>query len=69
LKNLQGCGNLQLQKLNQIAATEGARVVLVSAQVEAEIMQLAKEERQEFLKALGLEFSGLESLVILFDSR
>jgi hypothetical protein len=32
-------------------------------------MQLAKEERQEFLKELGLEFSGLESLVILFDSR
>lgn len=59
----EGCGNLQLQKLNQIAATEGARVVLVSAQVEAEIMQLAKEERQEFLKELGLEFSGLESLI------
>mmetsp|Transcript_6049 Transcript_6049/g.20408 ORF Transcript_6049/g.20408 Transcript_6049/m.20408 type:complete len:316 (+) Transcript_6049:124-1071(+) len=59
----QGSDNSQLQKLKQIAATEGSNVVLVSAQVESEIMQLDKDEREIFLEELGLKHSGLQTLV------
>jgi len=52
-----------LQKLKHIAATEGSNVVLVSAQVESEIMQLDKDEREIFLEELGLKHSGLQTLV------
>lgn len=59
----QGSDNSQLQKLKQIAATEGSNVVLVSAQVESEIMQLDKDEREIFLEELGLKHSGLQTLI------
>lgn len=59
----QGSDNSQLQKLKQIAATEGSNVVLVSAQVESEIMQLDKDEREIFLEELGLKHGGLQTLI------
>jgi ribosome-binding ATPase len=55
--------NPHVQTLQKIAAVEGAQVVAISAQVEAEIAELEGEERQLFLKELGLETSGLNRLV------
>ena len=47
------------------AAAEGNKAVLVSAQVESELAGLSKEERGEFLEALGVtdEACGLRALV------
>ena len=45
------------------AAIEGAKVVIVSAAVEAEVAELPKEERAEFLEGLGLKESGLQQVV------
>jgi ribosome-binding ATPase len=55
--------NFHVQTLQKIAAAEGAQVVAISAQVEAEIAELAGEERQIFLKELGLETSGLARVI------
>ncbi|MGA8942289.1 MAG: redox-regulated ATPase YchF [Thermoactinomyces sp.] len=55
--------NPHVQKVMEIAAEEGAEVVPISAQVEAEIIELEGEERKMFLEELGLESSGLDRLV------
>ena len=59
----QGSNNSHLEKLLEIAKAEGAGVVLVSAQLESEIMQLEKNERSEFLEEVGITRSGLECLI------
>ena len=46
-----------------IAKAEGAQVVVVSAEAEAQIAELELDERAEFLAELGLEQSGLDQLV------
>ena len=46
-----------------IAEDEGAQVVVVSAEAEAQISELEPPERAEFLIELGLERSGLDQLV------
>jgi ribosome-binding ATPase YchF (GTP1/OBG family) len=52
-----------VDNLRKIASDQGASMVIVSAQVESEIMQLEKAERKIFLDDLGVSGSGLESLV------
>jgi ribosome-binding ATPase YchF (GTP1/OBG family) len=49
--------------VKRIADGEGAEVVPISAQLEAEIAELEGEERRQFLAELGLEQSGLDRLV------
>jgi GTP-binding protein YchF len=58
-------GNAMVDKLRELAATEGANVVVVSAQVEAELVELSDEDRVDFLESLGvtMENSGLRALV------
>jgi len=58
-------GNEMVGKLRKVAEDEGANVVLVSAQVEAELVELEDEDRTEFLESLGvtLEDCGLRALV------
>ena len=55
--------NLYVQKVKEFAATEDAEVIVVSAEIEEEISQLAPEERMEFLSDLGLSQSGLDKLI------
>ncbi|MDA8352508.1 MAG: redox-regulated ATPase YchF [Firmicutes bacterium] len=55
--------NPHVQALQQQAAREGAETVVISAQLEAEIVELDGEERKQFLEDLGLESSGLDRLV------
>ncbi|NJM71246.1 MAG: redox-regulated ATPase YchF [Scytonema sp. RU_4_4] len=56
-------GNEYVEKVRQIASTENAQVVVVSAQVESELIELPEEERAEFLASLGVEEGGLKSLI------
>ena len=58
-------GNEMTETLQKMADEEGAKMVLVSAAVEAELVELDDEDRLEFLESLGvsMENSGLRMLV------
>ena len=56
-------GNEWVEQVRQIAATDRAQVVVVSAQVESELVELPEEERGDFLASLGVEEGGLKSLI------
>lgn len=56
-------GNQHVDVVREIAAREGAEVVVICAQVEAELAELDDDERAEFLESLGLEQSGLQRLI------
>ncbi|MEH2359901.1 redox-regulated ATPase YchF [Nostoc sp.] len=56
-------GNDFVEKVRQIAATENAQVVIVSAQVEAELVELPESDKADFLASLGVEEGGLKSLI------
>ncbi len=56
-------GNAFVEKVRTIASREGAQVVVISAQVEAELVELSEADRQEFLDSLGVKDGGLKSLV------
>ncbi len=56
-------GNAHAARVAERAAAEGARVVIVSAAIEAEVAQLAEAERGEFLEGLGLHDSGLDRVI------
>jgi len=55
--------NPHVDAVKKIAAEEGARVVVISGQVEGEIAQLPKEERREYLAGMGLKESGLDRMI------
>ncbi len=59
----EAAGNPHVEVVRRLAAEEGAEVVVISAQVEAELAELDGDERAEFLASLGLERSGLERLI------
>jgi hypothetical protein len=56
-------GNAMSEAVAQRAAGEGAKSVVISAQIEAEVALLAADERTEFLESLGLEEPGLNRLI------
>ncbi len=57
-------GNRHTQAFEQLVAPENAEVILISAEIEAEIAQLeTREERMEFLEALGLHEPGVNRLI------
>ncbi|MFS8924932.1 redox-regulated ATPase YchF [Synechococcus sp. B60.1] len=56
-------GNDWVEQVRQVAQAEGARVVVVSAQVEAELVELPPAERQAYLDSLGVKEGGLKSLI------
>ena len=57
-------GNRHVEALRATLAREGetAEVVIFSAKVEAELAELAPEDRAEFLESLGVPESGLDRL-------
>jgi GTP-binding protein YchF len=55
--------NPLLDAVRQKAASEGAEVVPVCAGIEAEIAQLDKADREDFLRELGLQEAGLERVI------
>jgi hypothetical protein len=58
-------GNEMVDRLRETAEKEGAKLVVVSAQVEAELVELSVGDRTDFLESLGvkLEDTGLRKLV------
>ncbi|MBR0645174.1 redox-regulated ATPase YchF [Plastoroseomonas hellenica] len=56
-------GNAHSARVFARAEAEGARAVIVSAAIEAEISQMGGEDRVEFLSSLGLEDSGLDRII------
>lgn len=56
-------GNRNYQTVAAIAAGEGAQVLPICAELEAQVAELPPEERGEFLAELGVESSGLDLLV------
>jgi GTP-binding protein YchF len=52
-----------VRSVREVAAEEGAEVVVVSAEVEAEVGELPVGERGEFLRGLGIEESGLDKFI------
>ncbi|MBE9080338.1 redox-regulated ATPase YchF [Romeria aff. gracilis LEGE 07310] len=56
-------GNAWVEEVRQFAAKETAQVVVVSAQVESELLEIPEDERADFLAALGVEEGGLKSLI------
>jgi GTP-binding protein YchF len=58
-----GEGNAHSAKVMEFARAEGARAVVVSAAIEAEIAQMDEGDRAEFLEGLGLHDSGLDRVI------
>ncbi|CAG1008037.1 MAG: redox-regulated ATPase YchF [Rhizobiaceae bacterium] len=56
-------GNEHTRAVEAMAKAQGARVVVISAAIEAEVAQLPDEEAREFLTDLGLEEPGLDKLI------
>lgn len=55
-------GNAYVEQVRARAEAEGAAVVVVSAEFEAQLADLDVEERADFLSAAGVEESGLDRL-------
>lgn len=58
-----GKNNPYVQTLKDFAKNEKAKLVVICAKIEAEIAELDEDEKQMFLKELGLKKSGLERLI------
>ncbi len=56
-------GNAWVEQVRVVAAQEQAQVVVISAQVESELVELPEEERKDFLESLGVQEGGLKSLI------
>ncbi len=56
-------GNPYYESLRSFADKERAEILPVCAAIEAEIAELADEEKSEFLRELGIRESGLDQLI------
>ena len=57
-------GNALVDQVRELAAREGAPVVVISAEFEAQLTEIDEEgERQEFLDAAGIDEPGLSLLI------
>ena len=56
-------GNAHSARVFEMAKSQGAKAVIVSAAIEAEISQMPDADRAEFLASLGLEDSGLDRII------
>ncbi len=61
-KDVAGSNDYVMQ-VREVAQKENAKVVIVSAAVEAEVAELPIEERSGFLTELGLKESGLQQVI------
>ena len=56
-------GNAWVEQVRELAAQENAQVVIISAQVESELIEIPEDERADFLESLGVQEGGLKSLI------
>lgn len=61
--DLPEMNNEYVKKVEEYAKKEGSLVIPICAKIEEEIALLPKEERAEFLEAVGLKDSGLHRLI------
>lgn len=59
-----GSKNDMVDKLEEYAKTENAKVIPLSVKIEEEISSLNDDEKKEMLEAMGLEESGLDKLIV-----
>lgn len=55
--------NLYIQKVKELAQTEGSEVFVICAQIEQEISELEEDEKLIFLEELGISNTGLDRLI------
>jgi len=56
-------GNEFSRKVDVRAKEEGAAAIVISAKIEAEIAVLSRDEREDYLAAIGLKEAGLDRLI------
>ncbi|HUD86903.1 MAG TPA: redox-regulated ATPase YchF [Xanthobacteraceae bacterium] len=56
-------GNAFAQKVEARAKAEGAAAIVISAKIESEIAVLSRDERADYLGAVGLDEAGLDRLI------
>jgi GTP-binding protein YchF len=56
-------GNEMVKVIREIAEKESAECVVISAQLEAELVALPPEERVDYLQSLGVQTSGVDQLI------
>ncbi len=56
-------GNAFVDQVREHAAGEGARVAVISAQIESELVEMDEDSRIEFLTDLGLTEPGLNTVI------
>ena len=56
-------GNDYVNKVREYVTLENSEVVVVSAKIESELVDLSDEERTEFLNDLGISENGLDKLI------
>jgi len=62
-ENSAATGNAFSDKVAARAKEEGAAAIVISAKIEAEIAVLPREEREDYLAAIGLKQAGLDRLI------
>jgi GTP-binding protein YchF len=56
-------GNAYARQVAERAAQEGAAAIVISAKIEAEIAVLSRDERNDYLTAVGIQEAGLDRLI------
>ena len=56
-------GNAYVEQIREVAEKEGAEILIISAKIESEIVQMDEEDQQMFLEDLGLTESGMDRLI------
>ena len=56
-------GNNYVEKLKEYAKKEESEFVMISAKIESELAELEEEEKNEYMKELGITESGLSKLI------
>ena len=56
-------GNAYVDTVREYAAKHGADVVVISAKIEAELVELSQEEAKAYLSDLGVTSSGIERMI------
>jgi len=63
IKSIEDADNRHVKALERVAGDEGAEAIAICGKDEADISQLSLDERQEFLRELGLKESSMERLL------
>lgn len=62
-EDIMNGGNIYVEKVRDFAISENTQVVMICAKIESELAELEDDEKIAFLNDLGIEESGLSSLI------